>query len=98
MHLLHCLLDSGSTRTMINSRALPKGTCPKLLESTVTSHTLVRSFDSKPQVNLDSMILLEFDKSKIVSGQNVLVFTQSSCKYDLIMGNNFLHWTQMMIE
>ena len=98
MRLLHSLLDSGSTKIMINNRALPKGTYPKLLESTVTSHTLVRSFDSKPQVNLDSMILSEFDKSKILSRQNVLVFMQSSCKHDLIMGNNLLHWTQMMIE
>ena len=63
MHLLHVLLDSGSTRIMINSRALPKGACPELLESTVKSQTLVGSFETKRQVTLESIILPEFNKS-----------------------------------
>ena len=83
---------------MINSRALPKGVCPELLNSTVTSHTLVGSFETKRHVTLDFIILLEFDKSKTISGQNALVFTQSSCRYNLIMGTDFLHRTQMTID
>ena len=53
---------------MMNRKLLLKGSTPKLLDSSITSHTLVGIFDSLIQVALDSIILLEFDKDKNVEG------------------------------
>ena len=75
MKLLSVLLDTRSTKTMIDKKDLPQGAVPSLLEDKITSHTLVGYFDSMREVSLDSVILPKFDKSKIVQGQTSLVLT-----------------------
>ena len=89
MRLLHVLLDTGSTKTMINKKALPRGAVPRILQNRISLHTLVGSFESKREVFLDSVILPEFDKSKTVQGQTALVFDMPTCQYNLILGVNF---------
>ena len=83
------LFDSGSDKTMIHQRCLPKGAVPELMDSPMTSNTLAGPMQSKRRVWLNDIILPEFGKSKRVLEQDALVF-DGECRYDLIVGVDFL--------
>jgi len=90
--LLRVLFDSGSRRTMIHQRALPKGAVPQLLEKPTEMSTLAGTHTVKGAVRMKQIHLPELDKSRIIDGQDCLVFN-SDCRYDMILGQDFLRKT-----
>jgi hypothetical protein len=88
--LLKVLLDSGSTATMINRTCLPRNcqTC-KIYNSRKTS-TLAGSYTSSKMVVLRTLRLPELDKNRNVDQQQALIFDADSCRYDVILGADFL--------
>ena len=97
IRILNVLLDTGSTRTMINSTALPKGSTPIVLRDGIKSQTIAGNFGSRRQVTLDSITLPEFDKGNKIKQQTALVF-DATCKYDIILGRDFLNKAGIIID
>ncbi len=88
--LLKVLLDSGSTTTLINKKCLSKNckTCK-------TSHsrmikTLAGSYNTSEMVVMCNIRLPELYKNRNVDKQKALVFESKTCKYDVILGADFL--------
>ena len=87
--LLRVLFDSGGTKTMINTSALPKGCTPRLLEQPLRTNTVQGTMETSRFVTLDTLMLPEFDRSLKVEQHHAYVFN-TPCKYDLILGRDFL--------
>ena len=90
--LLRVLFDSGSRRTMIHQRALPKGATPVRLDEPAEMSTLAGTHTVKGAVRMKGIHLPELDKNRIVDKQDCLVFN-SDCRYDMILGQDFLRKT-----
>ena len=60
--LLKVLFDPGSTKTLIISRALPRGVIPTPLSNTKDVNTLAGTMQTKEIVHLRCLKLPEFDK------------------------------------
>ncbi len=90
---LKVLLDSGSTSTMINRKCLPRNcqTC-KFFKSR-KMETLAGSYTSSEMVVLCNLRLPELDKNPNVDQQKALIFDADSCRYDVILGADFLSKT-----
>jgi len=88
--LLKVLLDSGSTTTLINKKCLPKNckTCKISKNRMVT--TLAGSYNTSEMVVMRNLRLPELDKNRNVNQQKTLVFESKTCKYDEILGADFL--------
>ena len=93
--LLKVLLDSGSTSTMINRKCLPRNfqTCkiPK-------SRRIAGSYTSSEMVVLHNLRLPELDKNHNVDQQKTLIFDADSCRYDVILGADFLSKTEIDVR
>ena len=87
--MLKCLLDSGSTRTMIHRRALPEKVIPLKLKQTKRITTLAGEMNTTDMVHLRDIKLPEFDKNRRVMETKALVFDKK-CRYDIIFGTDFL--------
>ena len=87
--LLRVLFDSGGTKTMIHSSALPRNYTPRLLLKPMKTNTIQGVMETKRFVSLDTLILPEFDRSLKVEQHWAYVF-DGPCKYDLILGRDFL--------
>ena len=96
--LLKVLLDSGSTSTMINRKCLPRNcqTC-KISKSRKIS-TLAGSYTSSEMVVLRNLRLSELDKNHNVDQQKALIFDADSCRYDVILGADFLSRTGIDVK
>ena len=88
--LLRVLLDSGSSACLIKRSALPKGIIPKELATAKSFKTLAGKLQAQQMVTLRDLRLPEFDKNKRIGQQRALIFDSNSCKYDMILGTNFL--------
>ena len=88
--MLRVLLDSGSNSTLINKKALPKGIIPKELAEAKSFKTLAGKLTTSQMVTLRDVRLPEFDKNRRISQQRALIFDSPNCKYDVILGTNFL--------
>ena len=88
--MLRVLLDSGSNSTLINKKALPKGIIPKELAEAKSFKTLAGKLTTSQMVTLRDVRLPEFDKNRRISQQRALIFDSPNCKYDIILGTNFL--------
>ena len=88
--LLRVLLDSGSNACLINRSALPKGIIPKELSNKKSFRTLAGKLSASQMVTLRDVRLPEFDKNRHIEQQRALIFDNDKCKYDLILGTNFL--------
>jgi hypothetical protein len=88
--LLKVLLDSGSTTTLINKKCLPKNckTC-KTSHSRMVN-TLAGSYNTSEMVVMRNIRLPELDKNHNVDQQKAIVFESKTCKYDVILGADFL--------
>ena len=95
--LLNVLFDSGGTATTINERALPKGCVPNMLKVPIVSQTIQGIYTTKRKVELDSLILPEFEKNLQIDSQSALVFSGES-RYDIIFGQDFLSKIGMIID
>lgn len=87
--LLKVLLDSGSRKTLINRSVLPKNTVTKKLQKGQTLKTLAGKVAACEMVTLRDLRLPEFDKNRRIEQQKALVF-DTECRYDIILGTDFL--------
>ena len=68
------LLDSGSDRSMIHQKCIPRDTTMKSLPVPALGSTLAGSFETRFSVQLTQLVLPEFGKNKQVSTLEALVF------------------------
>jgi hypothetical protein len=88
--LLKILLDSSSTTTMINRKCLPRNCQTCKISKSRKIGTLAGSYTSSEMVVLRNLRLPELDKNCNVDQQKALVFDADSCRYDVILGADFL--------
>ncbi len=96
--LLKVLLDSGSTTTLINKKCLPKNFKPCPISSSRKVNTLTGTYTSTEVVTMHNLRLPEFDKNRNVDLQKALVFQSETCKYDVILGADFLTKTGIDVK
>ena len=96
--LLKVLLDSGSTITMINKKCLPRHCKPCKITSSRQINTLAGTYTSSEVVVMRNLRLPEFNKSRNVDQQKALVFQSETCKYDVILGADFLTKTGIDVK
>jgi hypothetical protein len=87
--LLKVLFDPGSASTLVTCKCLPRHckTCPIKQERKI--NTLAGSCKTKEVVVMRNLRLPELDKNCVVNQQKALVF-DGDCKYDVILGADFL--------
>jgi hypothetical protein len=88
--LLKVLLDSGSTTTLINKRCLPRKCQPCDTSQSRMVNTLAGSYQSSAMVVMHNLRLPELDKNRNIEQQKALIFESDTCKYDVILGADFL--------
>ena len=93
--LLKVLLDSGSTKNMINRKCLPRK-CQwcKIFHGRNIS-TLAGSYTLSGMVVLPNLRLPELYKNCNMDQQKALIFDADSCKYDVILDDDFLSKTEI---
>ena len=87
--MLRVLFDSGSDKTYINRRVIPKDTQLITLEEVRRATTLAGTLTCDSLAILRNIKLPEFDKNRTIESQKALVFNSNS-RYDVILGNDFL--------
>ena len=88
---LLCLLDTGSTGTLIQRRALPFGCTTRFLAVEQIMTTANGSFETLESVSLNLIKLPEFVNGSIVDRINdARLFDSPNTKYDIIFGRDFL--------
>jgi hypothetical protein len=95
---LKVLLDSGSTATMINRKCLPRNCKPCEITSSRQINTLAGTYTSTEVVIMRNLRIPEFDKNRNVDQQKALVFQSETCKYDVILGADFLTKTGIDVK
>ena len=88
--LLKVLLDSGSTATLINKRCLPRKCQPYKTSQNRMVNTLAGSYQSSAMVVMCNLRLPELDKHRNIEQHKALIFESDNCKYDVILGADFL--------
>jgi hypothetical protein len=96
--LLKVLLDSGSTTTLINKKCLHKHCKPCPISSSRKVNSLTGTYTSTEVVTMCNLRLPEFDKHRNVDQQKALVFQSETCKYDVILGADFLTKTGIDVK
>ena len=93
---LLCFLDTGSTNTMIQRKALSRGCNPMQSKRAVITTTANGRFDTSHSVCLKSITLLEFSNGRVVDGvKEARVFDSPHFRYNIIFGRDFLCSTKM---
>lgn len=87
--ILRVLLDSGSTRTLIHKRVLPKDAQTQLLKKGKGVNTLAGTMQVESVARLRNVKLPEFDKNRTFDECKALVF-DSPCAYDVLLGADAL--------
>ena len=87
--LLRVLFDSGGARTMIHRRALTNGVNPMWIDKNIIMTTVEGVYESGGELSLQNIRIPELDKNIIFNNQTALVF-DSDCRYDVILGSDFL--------
>ena len=76
---LICLLNTGSTRTMVQEKCLPPGEKPNISKTKRITTTINGSFDTSLSVNLSDISLLEFVNGRMVDGVKARLFDSPTC-------------------
>ena len=92
---LVCLLDTGSTGTMIQARTLPPGVVPNISPEKRITTTANSSFDTSKSVELHNIQLPEFVNGRVVGGVETIFFHSPECWYNIIFGRDFLRSAKM---
>ena len=87
--LLKVLFDPGSTATLINRKCLPRSCKAQPIKQERKINTLAGSCETKAVVVMKNLRLPELDKNRVVDQQKAMVFS-GECKYDVILGADFL--------
>jgi hypothetical protein len=96
--LLKVLLDSGSTTTLINKKCLPKKCKPCQISQSRMVNTLAGSYQLSAMVVMCNLRLPEFDKNRNIEQQKALIFESDTCRYDVILGADFLTKTGIDVK
>jgi transposase InsO family protein len=91
------LLDSGSTRSFIHRSCLPKSATPSMSKKPLISNTAAGKLESRTEVRMTGIICPEFTRSKKMDVLTAYVI-ESPCRYDLILGRDFLEATGMVLD
>ena len=92
---LVCLLDTGSTGTMVQYRCLPPGATPRTSNEKRITTTINGSFDTSQSIDLTDISLPEFVNGRTINGIDARLFDSPTCRYDIIFGRDFLRKTNM---
>ena len=92
--LLKVLLDSGSTMTVIKK----KNCQTHKIATNKMVNTLAGSYNTSEMVAMRNLRLPELDKNRNVDQQKALVFESKTCKYNVILGANFLTKTGIDVK
>jgi hypothetical protein len=95
---LEVLLDSGSTTTMINRKFHPRNCQACKISNSRKISTLAGSYTSSEMVILRNLRLPELDKNRNVDQQKAPIFDADSCRYDVILGADFLSKTGIDVK
>jgi hypothetical protein len=87
--LLKVLFDPGSTATLINRTCLPRHCKADPIKQERKINTLAGSCETTSMVVMRNLRLPELDKNHVIDQQKALVFN-GQCKYDVILGADFL--------
>jgi hypothetical protein len=96
--LLRALLDSGSTTALIYKKCLPRHCKPCKISSSRRVNTLAGTYASAEIVIMRNLRLPEFNKNRNVNQQKALVFQAETCKYNVILGADFLTKTDIDVK
>ena len=96
--LLKVLLDSGSTTTLINKRCLPRKCLPCKTSQSRMVNTLAGNYQSSAMVIMCNLRLPELDKNRNIEQHRALIFESENCKYDVILGADFLTKTGIDVK
>ncbi len=91
-------LDSGSMTTLINQRCLPRHCKPHEISSSRQVNTLAGTYTFTEVVIMRNLRLPELDKNRNVKEQKALVFQSETCKYNVILGADFLTKTGIDVK
>jgi hypothetical protein len=84
--------------TLINKRCLPRHCKPREISSSRQVNTLAGIYTYTEVVIKRNLRLPEFDKNRNVNQQKALVFQSETCKYDVILGGDFLTKTYIGVK
>jgi len=96
--LLKVLLDSGSTATLINKRCLPRKCQPYKTSQVRMVNTVAGSYQSTAVVVMRNLRLPELNKHRNIEQHKALIFESDNCKYDVILGADFLTKTGIDVK
>ena len=87
--LLKVLFDSGGSKSMSHRRIQPKGV--RIDQTNVRSlmRTLAGTYSPQGTVRMEGLKLPAFDKHRVIESHEFHVF-ESDCRYDVILGGDFL--------
>ncbi len=91
-------MDSGSTTTMIIRKFLLKNCQTCKISNSRKIGTLAGSYTSSEMVVSHNLRLPELDKNRNVDQQKALIFDTDSCRYDVILGADFLSKTGIDVK
>ena len=90
------LLDSGSTTTWINKKALPRGIQGETVDK-ITGSTLGGTFNSTEQVCIEELSFPEFFAKRKLPKLSARVF-HADCRYDMIVGRDVLRAFGVLLD
>ena len=76
---LVCLLDTGSTGTMVQYRCLPPGATPRTSNEKRITTTINGSFDTSQSIDLTDISLPEFVNGRTIDGIDARLFDSPTC-------------------
>ncbi len=83
--------------TVINKKCLPKNCQTRKTAKDRMVNTLAGSYNTSEMVVMRNLRLPELDKNRNVDQQKALVFESKTCKYDVILGADFLTTHHRMV-
>ena len=96
--ILHLVVDTGSTGTMVQQRCLLPGAKPNISKQKQIKTTINGSLDKSLSVNLSDISLPEFVYGRMVDRVEARLFDSPTCWYDIVIfGRDFLRQTNMKL-
>ena len=87
--LIKVLFDSGGSKSMCHRRILPKGARINQPEVRSLMRTLAGTYSPQGTVRMGGIKLPAFDKHRVIENHEFHLF-ESDCRYDVILGGDFL--------
>ena len=95
--LLRVLFDSGGGKSMCHHRILPRGARVDTQGERVLMQTIMGTYSPLGTVEMTGMRFPAFDKNRVVDKHHFHMF-QGVCKYDVILGGDYLSKIGMRLK